>query len=104
MRIQQAKQNSQHRQHRWQRRKTMSDIFLRSDAALDAAISECTDPERIRELTKAHLAATGIISRERGNDWGARVIGSQPSESAPAVALPANVVQDTCVRTIYPSG
>ena len=31
----------------------MSDIFLRSDEALDAAISECTDPERIRELTKA---------------------------------------------------
>src|ERR1700682_2911213 len=82
----------------------MSDIFLRSDAALDAAISECTDPERIRELTKAHLAATGISSRERGNDWGARVIGSQPSESAPAVALPANVLQDACVRTIYPSG
>jgi hypothetical protein len=61
----------------------MSDIFLRSDAALDAAISRCTDPEKIREITKAHLKATGVISRERGNDWGARVIGVQSSEPAP---------------------
>jgi hypothetical protein len=64
----------------------MGDIFLRSDAALDAAISECTDAERIREITKAHFAALGVISRERGNDWGARVIGQQPAQTVPLTA------------------
>ena len=82
----------------------MSDIFLRSDAALDAAISECTDPERIRELTKAHLAATGIISRERGNDYGARVIGSQPSESASPRLEERDTRPINAERILYLSG
>jgi hypothetical protein len=67
----------------------MSDIFLRSDADLDQKIAECNDPEKIREITKTHFAAHGIIERERGADFGARIIRQQPTD-APNVSLPAS--------------
>jgi hypothetical protein len=48
--------------------------FTPSNPQLDAAISQRNDPEQIRELTKASLAAQGIISRERGNEYGSRLL------------------------------
>lgn len=61
----------------------MNDIFLRSDPELDRKLAECTDPEDIREIVKAHLAAQGILRRERGNDHGAPIIGQQQTPEAP---------------------
>jgi len=84
----------------------MSRDFLgKSNPALDAAIASATDPERIRELVKSNLASAGIISRERGNDYGARVTGSRQAEQpATEVSLPASPAQETCVRVVYPHG
>jgi hypothetical protein len=76
--------------------------FMKSNPALDALIAECTDPEKIRELTKAHLQEAGLISRERGEDYGVRLL-RQP-ESEPDVSLPANTARETCMRVVYPSG
>ena len=64
--------------------------FLKSDPALDRAIAECNDPEQIREITKKHLESAGLISRERGADFGMRVTGALPSEPVCNVPLSAN--------------
>jgi len=43
----------------------MSD-YLPSDAELDRKIAACTSTEQIKEVTKAHLEAAGVIRREPG--------------------------------------
>ena len=78
-----------------------NDQFMPSNPALDALISECTDPEQIRELTKAFMESSGIISRTRGEDWGARLLRHpEPPPDVPLAATPAPV--PTCSRVIYP--
>jgi hypothetical protein len=64
----------------------MNETYLRSDPELDRKLAECNDPEAIREIVKAHLAAQGIIRRERGNDFGARIVGQQQTPEAPLAA------------------
>jgi hypothetical protein len=81
-----------------------TDFVVKSNSALDALILSATDPETIREIVKSNLASAGIISRERGNDYGARVTGNQLAEPpAQAVSLPEeNHETAKCFRRVYP--
>jgi len=73
---------------------------IKSNEQLDAAINSATTASELREAMLATLQNQGIIFRSRDDQFNNRLL--QPSEPAPAVALPAS--PSTCVRTIYPAG
>ena len=76
--------------------------FMKSNPAIDKAVSESTNFEDIREILKSSLAGQGLISRERGDDYGARVL-RQPEAPAP-VALMSDEERTRRMhqRVIYP--
>jgi hypothetical protein len=68
----------------------MSNEFAQSNAALDAAIAKCTNAEEIREITKAAMAASGVITRDVETQlYGVSLNPRQP-EPTPDTSLPAN--------------
>lgn len=79
----------------------MSELFLKSNAALDKAVLESTNPEQMREALKAELARQGVIARD--TDFGARVIAQpEPTPSFP-VSAEGKVRDDhMCERVLYP--
>jgi hypothetical protein len=77
-----------------------NDVFLKSDSSLDAKIAACNSPEEIRQVTKDHFLGLGVLTRERGADFGNDLI-RLPEPSRPAVSAPAAHVAPTCVRVFY---
>jgi len=67
----------------------MSGDLLKSNPKLDEEISNCNDPERIREIAKSHLASTGVIVRERGG-YGLQVVPGYRPEPEKDVSLSAS--------------
>jgi hypothetical protein len=79
----------------------VSDLFLKSNVALDKVVVEATNTEQMREALKAELARQGVIARD--TDFGARVIGQpEPTPSFP-VSAEGRVRDDhMCERVLYP--
>jgi hypothetical protein len=80
----------------------MSDIFLKSNAALDRVVNEATNTEQMREGLKAELAKQGVIARD--TDFGARVIAQPEPSPAPLSPDGRNREDHKYLRVIYPSG
>lgn len=82
----------------------MASEFAKSNVALDAAIAKCTSMEEIREVTKANLANSGVITRDQESllygvivNPGAR---QMPQSDSPMPAQPQ--AAPTCSRVVYP--
>jgi hypothetical protein len=80
----------------------MSDLFLKSNAALDKAVLESTNHEQMREALKAELARQGVMERQ-GTEYGARVIGQPEPASSFPLSENGGVRSDRmCERVLYP--
>jgi hypothetical protein len=83
----------------------MSDIFPRSNPALDAAVNDATSPEHIRELVKSSMESAGLISRERGAEYGAQLLRQpEPTQEAPRLDERRDNRPINAERVLYLSG
>jgi hypothetical protein len=82
--------------------------FLKSNPKLDEVIGSATTVAELRETMLTELAAQGVVSRDRTDQFDIRVLPQAPQPPTPDVSLPANNEMQRCsdvfIRVVYPSG
>jgi hypothetical protein len=83
--------------------------FLKSNKALDDAIRGASSVEEIREITLAALATSGVVVRNKQDQFDVRVNPQAPEPLASATSLPDNDTRmskdsETFMRVLYLRG
>jgi hypothetical protein len=81
---------------------------MKSNPKLDEQIRNASSVEEIRELTLASLAAQGIVTRDKQDQYDVRVNPQAPTPLAPATSVPDDTAMakdsETFQRVLYLKG